>query len=62
MESKNHICNKIMVSSFEYFLKSAIASCILIENIKATLSEIFSRLHRHFAHHLIKMKAGSYYF
>ena len=31
MESKNHICNKIMVSSFEDFLKSAIASCILIE-------------------------------
>lgn len=31
MESKNHICNKIIVSSFEGFLKSAIASCILIE-------------------------------
>ena len=31
MESKNHICNKIMVNSFEDFLKSAIASCILIE-------------------------------
>lgn len=31
MESKNHICNKIMVSSFEDFLKSAIANCILIE-------------------------------
>ena len=31
MESKNHICNKIMVNSFEDFLKSAIASCILVE-------------------------------
>lgn len=31
MESKKHICNKICINTFEDFLKSAIASCILIE-------------------------------
>lgn len=31
MESKKLICNKICINTFEEFLKSAIASCILIE-------------------------------
>ena len=31
MESKKHKCNKICINTFEDFLKSAIASCILIE-------------------------------
>ena len=31
MESKKHICNKICINTFEDFLKSAIAICILIE-------------------------------
>ena len=43
MESKNHICNKIMVSSFEDFLKSAIASCILIEKYQGYFVRIIFR-------------------
>lgn len=31
MESRKHICNKICINTFEDFLKSAIACCILIE-------------------------------
>lgn len=31
MESKKNICNKICINTFEDFLKSAIAYCILIE-------------------------------
>ena len=31
MESKKHICNKICINTFEDFLESAIACCILIE-------------------------------
>ncbi len=35
MESKKHICNKICINTFEYFSKSSIASCILIERYQS---------------------------
>ena len=35
MESKKHICNKICINTFKNLLKSAIASCILIEKYQS---------------------------